>query len=1101
MLENFSADDIRAACGGASFHRGLDYYREGMVREVKVLSIKGGLEVHSSVSGSFRDAYRVSIGIKPATSGDLQIEGDCSCPVGYNCKHVAATLIDLMEKGSSAEPEAEPTDDVLQWLKSFQAPLESEDTSAEESKDQQTSFRLAYVLEPESTPDQPFALTVVTNRAKRLKDGGYGKPASYALEKLNTAEFFIQESDRDIARILVSPKQYYYTGYENRYALKGELGQLALKKMLETGQCYWQTMETLPLELSEDREIQFEWVEASGGKRLLHCFAEGESSIVRVGRFWYVDHRTAEIGRVVSAALSDQQIHAALNAPVVPEERLEEVSRLLKVELPGAVIPTPVELELQEFDVECEPVACLTLSSHSATNLYGKQHIEHRARLSFLYQGKEVEAGSSQQQSQVLEGDSLYRILRNPELEQIALNALLDTGLERRELKESESSGLVFTFAPQADTSQAVWMWHEFLEHDLPELEASGWEVRRENTFELQFDEIEDWDARVEEEGNQWFSLALGVQINGVNVNLLPLLVDILSQVGNATDLQRRLDAEPYFLLPATASRWLKVPSDRLRPVFEILIELYDQQSLSDDGKLLMSPYQGVQLGELLNDPGMRWHGSKELQELYRRLSNFEGIEAVEPPQDFNAELRGYQQDGLNWLQFLREFNFNGILADDMGLGKTVQTLALLLMEKQAGRMDKPCLIVAPTSLMGNWRKEAHVFAPDLDVLLLHGPDRHADFRRIPEHDLVLTTYPLLRRDHDVLLKQDFHYIVLDEAQAVKNPKSQTAQTVFMLKGRHRLCLSGTPMENHLGELWSIFHFLMPGFLGTLKQFNQHYRHPIERQADSMRQEQLRKRLKPFMLRRTKSEVVEELPEKNEIVRTVMLENQQRDLYESIRLAMDTKVREEISRKGLARSHIMILDALLKLRQVCCDPRLVSLPHARDVTQSAKLELLLDMVPEMIEEGRKILIFSQFTKMLAIIEDAFKEMGIEYSKLTGQTRKRDEAIDKFQNGEVPVFLISLKAGGVGLNLTAADTVIHYDPWWNPAAENQATDRAHRIGQDKTVFVYKLVTENTVEERIIEMQARKQLLADGIYTDTSSQLGGFSAEELSALLSE
>ncbi|CAG0908451.1 unnamed protein product, partial [Cyprideis torosa] len=646
--------------------------------------------------------------------------------------------------------------------------------------------------------------------------------------------------------------------------------------------------------------------------------------------------------------------------------------------------------------------------------------------------------------SQLLEDDALYRVHRYAEDEQAAVSELLDCGLEAKEEKTFGRDTQMFTFGVQQESSQTIWMWHEFLEHDLPELEARGWEVRRDNRFSLQIDEVDDWDARIEDEGNQWFSLVLGVQINGVNVNLLPLMLDILSQAGNVSELQRRLDEEPIFLLPATASRWVKVPSDRLKPIFEILVELYDQQPLNDEGKLMLSPYQGVQLGDLLNDPGLRWHGSKELQELYRRLSDFTGIEAVAPPTDFNAELRPYQQEGLNWLHFLREFHFNGILADDMGLGKTVQTLALLLMEKQAGRMDKPCLIVAPTSLMGNWRREAHHFSPQLKVLLLHGPDRHADFSKIPEHDLILTTYPLVRRDQDVLLKQEFHYVVLDEAQAVKNPKSQTAQTVFLLRGKHRLCLSGTPMENHLGELWSIFHFLMPGFLGTLKQFNQLYRYPIERQGDVMRQDQLRKRLKPFMLRRRKSDVVEELPEKNEIVSTVMLENQQRDLYESIRLAMDAKVREEIGRKGLARSHIMILDALLKLRQVCCDPRLVALPRAREVNQSAKLELLLDMVPEMIEEGRKILIFSQFTKMLAIIEDELNEIGIEYTKLTGQTRKRDEAIERFQSGEVPVFLISLKAGGVGLNLTAADTVIHYDPWWNPAAENQATDRAHRI---------------------------------------------------------
>ena len=298
-----------------------------------------------------------------------------------------------------------------------------------------------------------------------------------------------------------------------------------------------------------------------------------------------------------------------------------------------------------------------------------------------------------------------------------------------------------------------------------------------------------------------------------------------------------------------------------------------------------------------------------------------------------------------------------------------------------------------------------------------------------------------------------------------------------------------------------MYHFLMPGFLGPMDRFNRQFRKPIEKAADTDRMRQLQKRIKPFLLRRSKQSVAQELPEKTEIIRSVILDGKQRDLYESIRLAMDIKVREEINKKGLARSHIMILDALLKLRQVCCDPALVSLDKAKKVKQSAKMELLMEMLPEMIEEGRKILIFSQFTKMLAIIETAIKQKHITYSKLTGQTRKRDEAIEFFQNGPADIMLISLKAGGVGLNLTAADTVIHYDPWWNPAVENQATDRAHRIGQDKSVFVYKLISENTVEDKIIALQRKKLLLADSVYGgDGKAQQGPLlSAEDLEDLL--
>jgi len=304
---------------------------------------------------------------------------------------------------------------------------------------------------------------------------------------------------------------------------------------------------------------------------------------------------------------------------------------------------------------------------------------------------------------------------------------------------------------------------------------------------------------------------------------------------------------------------------------------------------------------------------------------------------------------------------------------------------------------------------------------------------------------------------------------------------------------------NHLGELWSMFHFLMPGYLGTQERFTKLFRTPIEKHGDDTRGAQLRKRVQPFMLRRTKDLVADDLPEKTEMVRSVPLSGKQRDLYETVRLAMDKKVRDEINKKGLARSHIMILDALLKLRQVCCDPQLVKLAKAKKVKQSAKLELLMDMIPEMVEEGRKILIFSQFTTMLSIIEKELKKHKISYSKLTGQTRKREEAINAFQEGDANVFLISLKAGGVGLNLTAADTVIHYDPWWNPAVEKQATDRAYRIGQDKPVFVYKLLTEETVEEKILKLQEKKQQLADAVYGGKGKEKLAFGQDELMDLL--
>ena len=457
-------------------------------------------------------------------------------------------------------------------------------------------------------------------------------------------------------------------------------------------------------------------------------------------------------------------------------------------------------------------------------------------------------------------------------------------------------------------------------------------------------------------------------------------------------------------------------------------------------------------------------------------------------------------------MQFLREYDLAGILADDMGLGKTVQTLAHILTEKQSGRLTAPALVIAPTSLMDNWQQEAMRFAPELRVLVLQGKQRLEQFEQIGQFDLVLTTYALLPRDEEHWRRHAFHLLILDEAHYIKNPRSKVAQSAALLNARHRLCLTGTPVENHLGELWAQFHFLLPGLLGDEKAFNRDFRQPIEKHGDAARRALLGRRIKPFLLRRTKDKVAKELPPKTEMLRSVTLSAAQRDLYENVRLVMDKKVREEVAKKGVARSHIVILEALLKLRQACCDPRLLKTgaPEAEEAAEvaevpSAKLLELLEMVDELRQEDRRILVFSQFTSMLALIAAELRQRDIGYTMLTGATLDRAEAVRRFQDGEVPVFLISLKAGGVGLNLTAADTVIHYDPWWNPAAESQATDRAWRIGQDKPVFVYKLIAKGTVEESIQLLQQKKADLAQAMLSpEGETQNIGLTQDDLQAI---
>ena len=523
-----------------------------------------------------------------------------------------------------------------------------------------------------------------------------------------------------------------------------------------------------------------------------------------------------------------------------------------------------------------------------------------------------------------------------------------------------------------------------------------------------------------------------------------------------------------------------------MRRVVEILRELYDGRPGARPLELSCPLSRAAALDELdaLYDEGqdtnLRWTGGDEVKRRARAIAEAgrqQGV-ACEPPRGLQATLRGYQQEGVAWLQGLRALGVGGVLADDMGLGKTLQTIAHVLLEKEQGRITAPCLVVAPTSLVGGWEREIKRFAPGLRAVVFHGHRRHRRVDDLADADVVITTYPLLWRDAELFGERRFHMLILDEAQTIKNRRSQAHKAVAAIDAEHKLALTGTPLENSLDELHAIFDLMTPGLLGHHETFKARFTGPISAGCEQ-RLEQLRRRVAPFMLRRVKETVAPELPPKTELVRPVELKSAQRELYEGIRVAAHSEVRQLIRKKGLAASTLPVLDALMKLRQVCCDPRLVRVDAARKVQSSAKLDVLGDMVDTGVREGRNILIFSQFTSMLSLISERLLKLGIRHVKLTGETKNRQKMVDDFQSGLADVFLISLKAGGTGLTLTRADTVIHYDPWWNPAAQAQATDRAYRIGQTRPVFVYNLIAAGSVEERILQLQRRKQKLADAI----------------------
>ncbi|MEL4165653.1 DEAD/DEAH box helicase [Pseudomonas sp. ZS001] len=726
-------------------------------------------------------------------------------------------------------------------------------------------------------------------------------------------------------------------------------------------------------------------------------------------------------------------------------------------------------------------LASIEFSAFEPRNGKMQRYIQHRAALSFSYLDEYV---SGQRNTDVLirQETQTLRIKRQTDVEQSYREQLRILGFKvatRQSKALPESAGELYEMVNDS-------AWLTFTLNDLPKLRSQGWELQIDEDFGFDLTAVDDWYATVEQTPERdWFDLELGIIVNGERLSLLPILLNLMRshiELFNPERLARRRDDELILVnLPNRPNsqfgpQQVALPYGRLKPVLATLGEFYLQEPGTT--KLRLNNADALRLNPLQDMP-LRWEGGEHIRSLAQRLRDIKDYTAT-APEGLNATLRPYQLEGLSWMQSLRQLEVGGILADDMGLGKTLQTLAHILSEKNAGRLDRPCMVVMPTSLIPNWLDEAAHFTPQLKVLALYGAGRKKHFDRLADYDLVLTTYALLPKDVERLAAQSLHVLILDEAQYIKNPTSKAAQAARELNARQRLCLSGTPLENHLGELWSLFHFLLPGWLGDVKSFNRDYRVPIEKRGSDARLKHLNGRVKPFLLRRTKEQVATELPPKTEIVHWIELSDAQRDVYETMRLAMDKKVRDEITRKGVARSQIIILEALLKLRQVCCDLRLINdanLPSKGST--SGKLDSLMEMLEELFEEGRRVLLFSQFTSMLALIESELKKRGIDYAILTGQTRDRRTPVKEFQSGKRQIFLISLKAGGVGLNLTEADTVIHYDPWWNPATENQATDRAYRIGQEKPVFVYKLIARGTVEEKIQLLQKEKSDLAAGV----------------------
>lgn len=1082
LIDNLNTQVIQSAFSAQSYTQGQQDYLAGFVENLSVMQESQHREVIRATVMSDEKNYTVTVELN-VINGTIHLWGTCSCPKMNGCQHVAATLFQALDYDAELE---EINTDVTDWLDDLQRtvkkiqPIRKMRPTASHRAPEQT-LRLSYLLS--YVDDDTMDLCIKIVYTKPLKSGKWSTPKDFHAQYGGSDR--LSQDDQALIIQLEGMEQLseQSTSY-GYYPIEGAVGETLLKTLIDTGHCHWDNINNTAITLGDSKIADWHWRTNKKGLQTLHYLRDkAKYSLFSVQHIWYLNSKTGETG-LFETHLDPHALNILLLAPPIPANQTTAVANMLTQYKQVVPIQAP-QLNKDKKTKSVKPVPCLHL--YQITEPRGTK--KHPAVvLTFDYNGIQI---TEKDHANIIEGTQIHRDIVK---EAHCIQQLLDAGWQNLPALPDHF------YMENKDANHTLQDLLHFSGETLEKLRVQNWRIDIDPSYPYQFVDapIDDWYSSIDEDlsgsGYQWFDLELGISIKGEKINLLPVLQNILKTFH--TDDKN--NPETVFAQLADG-RYIPLPTERIRHIVNILIELYDDKSLNANQTLRLSKLHAMRLLELdiaMGAAKLRWLGGERLRRMAEKLTQFKGVQTVQPPIEFQGQLRPYQLEGLSWLQFLREYELSGILADDMGLGKTVQALSHILLEKTSGRMTLPSLIAAPTSLMFNWKMETHRFAPDLKILILHGADRKNAFDNLADYDLILTTYALLVRDKDILLKQPFYFFILDEAQCIKNAKTQAAQIALQIQAKHRLCLTGTPMENHLGELWSLFHFMMPGLLGEQTQFTRSFRTPIEKHGDQERRAHLNRRIAPFMLRRTKDKVLQELPEKIETIHYVELDGSQRDLYETIRISMQKKVRDQIAQLGLGRSHIIILEALLKLRQVCCDPRLLKIANAQKKNApSAKLDLLMTLITELLAEGRRILLFSQFTEMLGLIEETLIKENIAYVKLTGKTHDRQTPVEQFQSGKVPLFLISLKAGGTGLNLTAADTVIHYDPWWNPAVENQATDRAHRIGQDKTVFVYKLVAKGTVEEKILEMQHHKKALMEGLFSNETTSKTALSEEDL------
>lgn len=1077
---------------------GLAYFQQGRVSD---LAFDKDLNMVSAiVRGSGSNRYWTSV-IFPEVEGDL-IDSECSCPVGFGCKHAVALLYALQEAMPSkprlritaaAREMPNLSGGVGTWLD--QIALDGLAAGL-------VSEAVCFVIEPKRAFKQAAAKGRKTREASTI-----GPQDRYLLQirawrKSRHAEqwrpfhaYEIQYGgltcDPLALRLLARMSPVSAGGdFTADKVPMGRHGWQWLCEAVAAGLLRWKKPDGLAISLANDTtKANFDWQVLGDGRRCLNLTGLPEGLTVFAGDPPVVVDENQGMLSLLDTGIALPMAGRLLAMPPVAEIDIPLLASRW-ADIVGDAVPPPAAADLEEISqTPPRPVLRFMMdkieSRVSDKSWYRERYQQMQiktVRLTFDYKGHRVAAPAPSAEVIARTGTATARIMRDLAAEQAAVDRLAALPLLPLALAEG------IKVKPHQTWDHALEEgggdYPTLLIHEIAALEREGWLIEQAPDWPDVYRPLDTAPLGLAlaseqqgQDGNDWFDMELPAWVDGARIDILPALRQLLAAQGEA--LLEEGD-EHQLVLKLADGGFTAVPLGALRPLLAALLRLALMDRAAST--LRVNRYDLGMIQDLSAE-GVTWTSQDALRHLARALHDPEQAHYA-PPVGLKADLRPYQRSGVVWLAALHGAGLGGILADDMGLGKTLQAIAHILHVRQAeAAAPKPVLIVAPTSVLPNWQAELARFAPDLDCLLWHGIDRRKLEDDLASSAIVLTSYPLLSRDKDILTGQDYALVVLDEAHVLKNPATAGFKAAVALKASQTIALSGTPIENRLNDIWALASLTNRGLLGGFEAFRKTYRTPIEKQGDAQAKAALARRLRPFMLRRTKDEVAADLPPKTLIPERIELNEAQIRLYESQRLLMHQRVREEIDRVGLMRSQIIVLDAMLKLRQICCDPSLLPGGLGEGVA-SAKRARLLEMLPELIEEGRRVIVFSQFTSMMDRISMDLVQVGIEHEQLRGTTRDRSRPVRRFQNGEVPVILVSLKAGGAGVNLTAADTVILYDPWWNPAVEAQAIDRAHRIGQKKPVFVHRMIATGTIEEKILALQERKQGLADVLWIEAA-----------------